>query len=167
MTLRSAWMQARSRLERAGIDDASLESEVILRHALGVDRAAFFAALEEHPDSGALRPRGLPCRAPPAGRAPRVHPGPAGILRPGHPSHARRPHTAPGDGADRRRHPGARPRATRPHHRRRGVPAAARSPWPPPSTCPPAASTPPTLRKRRSGSQGTTAGCTASMTGSS
>ena len=54
MTLRAAWMQARSRLERAGIDDASLESEVILRHTLGVDRAAFFAALEEHPDSGAL-----------------------------------------------------------------------------------------------------------------
>ena len=55
MTLRSAWMRARSRLERAGIDDAALESEVMLRHALGVDRAAFFAALEEHPDSSALR----------------------------------------------------------------------------------------------------------------
>ena len=55
MTLRSAWMRARSRLERAGIADAALESEVILRHSLGIDRAAFFAALEEHPDSGALR----------------------------------------------------------------------------------------------------------------
>ena len=55
MTLRSAWMQARSRLERAGIDDAALESEVILRHALGIDRAAFFASLEEQPDGGALR----------------------------------------------------------------------------------------------------------------
>ena len=55
MSLRSAWMRARSRLERAGIDDAALESEVMLRHALGVDRAAFFAALEEHPDSSALR----------------------------------------------------------------------------------------------------------------
>ncbi len=55
MTLRSAWMQARSRLERAGIEDASLESEVILRRALGIDRADFFAALEEHPGDAALR----------------------------------------------------------------------------------------------------------------
>ena len=55
MSLRSAWMRARSRLERAGIADAALESEVILRHSLGIDRAAFFAALEEHPDSSALR----------------------------------------------------------------------------------------------------------------
>ena len=59
MTLRSAWTQARSRLERAGIDDASLESEVLLRHALGIDRATFFASLEEqsleeHPDDSAL-----------------------------------------------------------------------------------------------------------------
>ena len=55
MTLRSAWMQTRSRLERGGIEDASLESEVILRHALGIDRAAFFAGLEEHPGDAALR----------------------------------------------------------------------------------------------------------------
>ena len=55
MTLRAAWMQARSRLERAGIDDAALEAEVILRHALCIDRAAFFASLEEQPDAGALR----------------------------------------------------------------------------------------------------------------
>ena len=55
MTLRSAWMQTRSRLERAGIDDTVLEAEVILRHALGIDRAAFFAALEEQPDAGSLR----------------------------------------------------------------------------------------------------------------
>ena len=55
MTLRSAWMQTRSRLERAGIDDTVLEAEVILRHALGIDRAAFFAALEEQPDGEALR----------------------------------------------------------------------------------------------------------------
>lgn len=54
MTLRSAWMRARSRLERAGVDDASLESEIILRHALRIDRAAFFAALEEHPDAAGL-----------------------------------------------------------------------------------------------------------------
>ena len=55
MTLRSAWMRARSRLERAGIADAALESEVILRHSLGIDRAAFFAALEEKPGDAALR----------------------------------------------------------------------------------------------------------------
>ena len=55
MTLRAAWMQARSRLERAGIEDASLESEVLLRHALGIDRAAFFTALEEHPGDAALK----------------------------------------------------------------------------------------------------------------
>ncbi len=55
MTLRSAWTRARSRLERASIDDASLESEIILRHALRIDRAAFFAALEEHPADGALK----------------------------------------------------------------------------------------------------------------
>ncbi len=55
MTLRSAWVQVRSRLERAGIDDAALESEVLLRHALGIDRAAFFASLEHEQDRSALR----------------------------------------------------------------------------------------------------------------
>ena len=55
MTLRAAWMQTRSRLERAGIHDAALESEVLLRHALGIDRAAFFASLEEQPGGGAFR----------------------------------------------------------------------------------------------------------------
>ena len=54
MTLRSAWMRARARLERASIDDAALESEVILRHALNLDRAAFFAALEDPPDAAGL-----------------------------------------------------------------------------------------------------------------
>ena len=48
-------MRLRSRLERAGIDDPSLESEVILRHAIDVDRAAFFASLEEIQDAAALR----------------------------------------------------------------------------------------------------------------
>jgi len=48
-------MQARSRLESAGIDDAALEAEVMLRHALDVDRVAFFASLEEQPDPSALR----------------------------------------------------------------------------------------------------------------
>ncbi len=47
-------MQARSRLERAGIDDPALEAEVILRHALDIDRAAFFASLEEKQDADAL-----------------------------------------------------------------------------------------------------------------
>ena len=54
MTLRSAWMRARSRLERASIDDAALEAEVILRHALNLDRAAFFATLEDPPDAAGL-----------------------------------------------------------------------------------------------------------------
>ena len=54
MTLRSAWTQARSRLERAGVEDAALEAEVMLRHALGIDRAAFFAALEEPADAAGL-----------------------------------------------------------------------------------------------------------------
>ena len=54
MTLRSAWIQTRSRLESAGIDDAALEAEVMLRHALDVDRAAFFASLEQEPDPAAL-----------------------------------------------------------------------------------------------------------------
>ena len=55
MTLRSAWIQTRSRLESAGIDDAALEAEVMLRHALDVDRVAFFASLEEQPDAAPLR----------------------------------------------------------------------------------------------------------------
>ena len=54
MTLRAAWTQTRSRLENAGIADAALESEVMLRHALDIDRAAFFASLEEHPKGAAL-----------------------------------------------------------------------------------------------------------------
>ena len=54
MTLRAAWMRARSRLERAGIAEASLESEVLLRHTLDIDRAAFFASLEEQPGDAAL-----------------------------------------------------------------------------------------------------------------
>ena len=47
-------MRARSRLERAGIAEASLESEVLLRHTLDIDRAAFFASLEEQPGDAAL-----------------------------------------------------------------------------------------------------------------
>ncbi len=54
MTLQSAWLRLRSRLERAGIDDPALESEVILRHALDIDRAAFFASLQEEQDAAAL-----------------------------------------------------------------------------------------------------------------
>ena len=54
MTLRTAWTQARSRLEHAGVEDAALEAEVMLRHALGIDRAAFFAALEEPADAPGL-----------------------------------------------------------------------------------------------------------------
>lgn len=47
-------MRLRSRIERAGIDDPALEAEVILRHALGIDRAAFFASLQYKQDASAL-----------------------------------------------------------------------------------------------------------------
>ena len=43
--LREAWAGARDRLADAGIADASLEAEVLLRTALGVDRTGFLASL--------------------------------------------------------------------------------------------------------------------------
>ena len=43
--LREAWADARDRLADAGIADASLEAEVLLRTALGIDRTAFLASL--------------------------------------------------------------------------------------------------------------------------
>jgi len=48
-TLGPALREAAERLRRAGIDDASLEAEVLLRHALGLeeDRAHMFARLNE------------------------------------------------------------------------------------------------------------------------
>lgn len=41
------WASAIDRLTGAGIDDAALEAEVLLRHALGGDRAAFLAMQRE------------------------------------------------------------------------------------------------------------------------
>ena len=47
MTLRKIWLRSRDLLLVAGIDDASLESEVLIRYILGIDRATFFANLGE------------------------------------------------------------------------------------------------------------------------
>ncbi len=46
-SLREAWRGLSQSLRSAGSDDAELEAEVLLRHALGVDRTEFFAALGE------------------------------------------------------------------------------------------------------------------------
>ncbi|MPZ48757.1 MAG: HemK family protein methyltransferase [Dehalococcoidia bacterium] len=46
ITLRSAIAAARDRLRAAGIDDAALEAEVLLRHALGLSRSQLFMRLE-------------------------------------------------------------------------------------------------------------------------
>ena len=45
--LREAWACARDRLADAGIADASLEAEVLLRSALGMDRTGFLASLRQ------------------------------------------------------------------------------------------------------------------------
>ena len=45
MTVRESWLRARNRLARARVADSGLEAEVLLRHALEVDRAVFFSAL--------------------------------------------------------------------------------------------------------------------------
>ena len=45
MTVRESWVRASDRLAAASVADAALEAEVLLRHAIGVDRAGFFAAL--------------------------------------------------------------------------------------------------------------------------
>ncbi|MCH8009032.1 MAG: peptide chain release factor N(5)-glutamine methyltransferase [Chloroflexi bacterium] len=47
MTLAEALHEAATRLLKAGIDDPRLEAEVLLRHALGVDREELFARLQE------------------------------------------------------------------------------------------------------------------------
>jgi release factor glutamine methyltransferase len=57
-TTREAYLAARDRLRRAGIDDANFEAELLLRRALGLgaDRAALLARLAEphNVDGGAL-----------------------------------------------------------------------------------------------------------------
>jgi len=52
--LAEALVAARRRLEDAGIEDAALEAEVLLRHALGLDRAHLFARIDDVIDEGAL-----------------------------------------------------------------------------------------------------------------
>jgi len=47
VTVRESWVQIRDRLEAANVPDAGLEAEVLLRHALGIDRAEYFASLEQ------------------------------------------------------------------------------------------------------------------------
>ena len=47
MTLAEALSETATRLLKAGIDDPRLEAEVLLRHALGVDREELFARLQE------------------------------------------------------------------------------------------------------------------------
>lgn len=44
MRLREAWARSRKRLELANIPDAGIEAQVILRYALGIDRATFHAS---------------------------------------------------------------------------------------------------------------------------
>ena len=50
MTLAEALHAAQSRLRDAGIDDAELEAEVLLRHVLGLNRAHLYARLRESLD---------------------------------------------------------------------------------------------------------------------
>ncbi|MDE2717524.1 MAG: peptide chain release factor N(5)-glutamine methyltransferase [Chloroflexota bacterium] len=46
MRLREAWARSRRQLERASIPDADIEAQVLLRNALGIDRATFHASLD-------------------------------------------------------------------------------------------------------------------------
>ena len=56
MTLTEARHATAGRLAAAGIEDAALEAEVLLRHALGLDRAAFFAhTTDPLPSDAAMR----------------------------------------------------------------------------------------------------------------
>ncbi len=55
MTAAEALHAAQRHLAEAGIEEAALEAEVLLRHALGLDRAQLFARLDNAVDDGALR----------------------------------------------------------------------------------------------------------------
>ncbi len=46
-SVRQLWMRLADRLRSSGVTDAELEAEALLRHALGLDRAGYFAALQE------------------------------------------------------------------------------------------------------------------------
>jgi release factor glutamine methyltransferase len=47
MKLRESWVRSMAQLEHAQIADAGIEAEVLIRHALAVERADFFAALND------------------------------------------------------------------------------------------------------------------------
>jgi release factor glutamine methyltransferase len=51
LTIADALAGARARLSAAGIEDAALEAEVLLRHAAGLSREGLLAALNDHLDS--------------------------------------------------------------------------------------------------------------------
>ena len=52
MRVREAFVGARRRLAQAGIPDASIEAEALMRHVLGLDRAGFFMSLEQRLAAG-------------------------------------------------------------------------------------------------------------------
>ena len=52
-TLRDSWMDGAERLQRAGVDDARFEAEVLLRHVSGRTRAGLYASLAETVDPAA------------------------------------------------------------------------------------------------------------------
>jgi release factor glutamine methyltransferase len=54
VTAAQALLDARRRLNVAGIEDAALEAEVLLRHVLGLDRAHLFARIDDAFDDDAL-----------------------------------------------------------------------------------------------------------------
>ncbi len=54
MTAAEALHAARRRLEDAGIEEAALEAEVLLRHVLELDRAQLFARIDDAVDDSAL-----------------------------------------------------------------------------------------------------------------
>lgn len=53
VALRDVWMDAATRLEEAGVDDARFEAEVLLRHATGRSRAELYANLTDPIDAAA------------------------------------------------------------------------------------------------------------------
>jgi len=53
VTIGQSLARGRRRLEEAAVEDAGLEAEVLLRHALGMSREEFLARLGEEPDANA------------------------------------------------------------------------------------------------------------------
>jgi release factor glutamine methyltransferase len=52
VTLRQALAQARGILDAAGVPDAALECEVLLRHTLGIDRSRLYLDIDTEPGQG-------------------------------------------------------------------------------------------------------------------